>query len=91
MWGTVLYRASSPSRASLDLKCFNIFYVVNSFIHGGIIRLYRQRQTFTIKISGNQGFIVQGTILMHMESNLCVSPVILALYKGSQLAKLKVL
>ena len=46
---------------------------------------------FTIKISGNQGFIVQGTILMPMVSNLCVSLVILVLYKGNQSAKLKVL
>ena len=45
---------------------------------------------FTIKISVNQGFIVQGTILMPMESNLCVSLVILVL-KGNQSAKLKVL
>ena len=45
---------------------------------------------FTIKISGNH-FIVQGTILMPMVSNLCVSPVILVLYKGNQSAKLKVL
>ena len=44
---------------------------------------------FTIKISGNHSF--QGTILMPMESNLCVSPVILVLYKGNQSAKLKVL
>ena len=46
---------------------------------------------FTIKISGNQGFIVQGTILMPMVSNLCVSLIILVLYKGNQISQLKVL
>ena len=45
---------------------------------------------FTIKISGNH-FNIQGTILMPMVSNLCVSPVILVLYKRNQSAKLKVL